>query len=438
MSLRLARLSGSVGFLFGALLIGAAWSGGSAAADDKPQPAGPADLAARRAKQPPTKQVLQQYGAALSQGREADSKGQLAEARKHFEAAVALLPEGGAAQSELGWVAYRQKDLAAAERATLAAIACSNKPSLRAASLYNLGKILADQGKKAEAIKALREAWELGRNPASLSELKALDPGAAAAAWPGLQALDGPIQLKGTTPAELLLAACRAQVFAAVSSQDPAERMLTREEIYELDAEKLSCQEQSATAKGPGTAAAVRVMAVSSHVSLNHYGLSTIGVWVDSREGWLYKVIRTATEWKWQGETDALKSARTIGNYVEIRELVESRDESESAAYWKGGKEQGQPAPETVYTSDGYAYYLGIGASGRPGLTSPIHFLTARKVIHNHDSERSAEKSYPLTVSAGGELQIGAPSLTRKKMSEKEFTGREIQTPSGSFPLKFQ
>ncbi len=43
---------------------------------------------------------------ALSQGREADKNGQLDQARKQFESAVALLPEGGAAQSELDWVAY--------------------------------------------------------------------------------------------------------------------------------------------------------------------------------------------------------------------------------------------------------------------------------------------------------------------------------------------
>jgi hypothetical protein len=42
-----------------------------------------------------------------------------------------------------------------------------------------------------------------------------------------------------------------------------------------------------------------------------------------------------------------------------------------------------------------------------------------------------------VTLLPSGELQIGAPVTKRKKMSEKEFSGSELQTPAGTFQLKF-
>lgn len=427
---KIARVSGSA-----ALLLGAVFGIVPAAADDKPQVPAPATTAARPAKAPLDREVLKRYRSELAQGRQADEKGQLAEARKHFEAAVALVPEGGAAQSELGWAAYRQKDLAVAERATLAAIGSSNQPNLRAASLYNLGKILSAQGKKAEAAKALRQSWELSQNPVTLAELKALDPAAAAMAWPSFQALEGPVQIAGKTPAALLLAACRDQINAVVSTEDPESRVVSSEELRTFDAEKLDCKEQSAEI--PGAGASIRVMAVSTHLQLNHYQLTTVAVWAKLREGWFRKVISAATEWKWEGESTSLRSALKVGNYVEIRTLLETRNETQSAVYFKGGSERGAPPPETIYGNERMAYYVGIGASGRPSVSSPISFFSSRKVEEHSGAERMAQKTYSLSLQADGTLKIGVPEIVRKRMSEKEFSGREILTPSGSFPLQF-
>ncbi len=377
---------------------------------------------------------MQRYLQSLGQGRAADGKGQLAEARKAFEEAVRLLPEGAAAQSELGWLAYRQKDLPVAERATRAAIAASSKPSLRAASLYNLGKILADQGKKPEATKAFLESWEIGQNPAVLTELRTLDPAAAQTAWPRIAPLDGPIKLPDSGGNSLMIAACRAQLFAAVSAQDPAERMMTRAEIDELPVDSLHCKQHPADKPG---GAGPAVMVLSAMFSLNHYELDTIAVWVKTTEGWLYRVIDASVDMKWSGNTSRVEKVSKIGSVFEIRKQVTGRDEGESASYYKGGWRQGQASPTSVYETDGTAYYLGFGPSGKPGLTSGIRFATSLSLAAVRGDGRSAEKVYPIQLSQGGELQIGAPQISRKQLSEKEFSGRDLQTPVGTFPLKF-
>lgn len=429
------RFLASNGMLFVALVnIGIA---DTAVANTKPDAlatAAPSTGKDTKAKAPPSKEVLQQYMKALSQGREADKKGLLDQARKQFESAVALLPEGGAAQSELGWVAYRQKDLPTAERATRAAIACSSQSSLRSASLYNLGQILTAQGKKPEAVRALQQAWELGHNAAALSALRALDPAVAAAAGPTIHPLDSsPIQ--GNTPEALRLAACRVQLWSVVSKQDPSEQMMTREEIDDWDAQKLHCEEKSSAF--PSDGGQQKAMVVSTAVSLNHYGLSTIGVWVKTTQGWFYRVLHSATDWKWNGATASLKEVRVVGKFLEIRTGIAIRDETQTAHYSKHGFQTGASPPEEVGETNQFAHFAGMGASGRPSVTSPIEFGLSRVITSHNAAERSAEKTYPIQLGADGTLLVGTPAIKRKQMSERDFSGSELMTPSGSFPLKF-
>lgn len=396
----------------------------------------PAAGGGKAVKAPPSKEVLQQYVAALKAGRQADGKGQLAEARLQFAAAVALLPEGGAAQSELGWVAYRLKDLAAAEQATRAAVRHSERPSLRAASLYNLGRILTDQGKKAEAGQAYKEAWELGRSPVTLAAWKALDPVAAGAAWPSVQALTGPVALAGTTPEALKQAACRALLTEVVKKQTDADRPLTLERLSGKDDGNggLSCELEEVALPSP--AALQRVLVVSAGFADNHYGLSTVGLWARARDGWFFTLVDQAENWKWQGSSVAKQSVRAVGGLVEVRVVSTSRDEGAVASYYKGG--QTDEPPTLSSQRDASMFVLGVGASGRPSLTSPIYYSTTRQVTSEEDVVlREASKACAVTLLPSGELQIGAPVTKRKKLSEKEFSGSELQTPAGTFQLKF-
>lgn len=417
------------------LAIGAVTAAAPARAQTQPPTAAAAGPAAAKvAKAPPSKEVLQKYLQALKQGRAADEKGQLPEARKAFEEAVRLLPEGAAAQSELGWLAYRQNDLELAERATRTAIAASSKPSLRAASLYNLGKILGAKNRKPEAIKAFSDAWEIGQSPAALTELRALDPKAAQTAWPKITPLEGPVKLAETGANGLQVAACRAQLAAAMRAQDPYDQRATPAEIEEKSVESLQCQEHWLEKSG---GALPNVMVLTSRFALNHYELNTIAVWVKTAQGWLYRVVDASVDNKWQGDTCSLEKLSRVGSVLEIRKKVMRRDETAMAAYYKGGWEHGQGTPATVIESDGVAYYLGFGPSGKPALTSGIQYSTSLSLEPNARAVRTAEKTYPVALRPTGELQVGAPQITRKQLSEKEFTGRDLQTPVGSFPLKF-
>lgn len=443
---RRMRLRDWAGLLGGVLLgvsgeaAGAATSAGPAVvpavAPAAAKGVAPAAGGGKAVKAPPSKEVLQQYVAALKAGRQADGKGQLAEARLQFAAAVALLPEGGAAQSELGWVAYRLKDLAAAEQATRAAVRHSERPSLRAASLYNLGRILTDQGKKTEAGQAYKEAWELGRSPVTLAAWKALDPVAAGAAWPSVQALTGPVALAGTTPEALKQAACRALLTEVVKKQTDADRPLTLERLSGKDDGNggLSCELEEVALPSP--AALQRVLVVSAGFADNHYGLSTVGLWARARDGWFFTLVDQAENWKWQGSSVAKQSVRAVGGLVEVRVVSTSRDEGAVASYYKGG--QTDEPPTLSSQRDASMFVLGVGASGRPSLTSPIYYSTTRQVTSEEDVVlREASKACAVTLLPSGELQIGAPVTKRKKLSEKEFSGSELQTPAGTFQLKF-
>ena len=418
------------------VMIAGALGTATAAAPTSPEAKPPATVApavTKPAKPAPSKEVMQKYLQALTQGRAADGKGQLQEARRAFEEAVRLLPEGAAAQSELGWLAYRQQDLELAERATRTAISASSKPSLRAASLYNLGKILVARGKKPDAIAAFLASWDIGQSPAALTELRALDPQAAQTAWPRVTPFDGPLKLAEGGDQGPMIAACREQLFLAVSAQDPMEQMTNRAGIDALSVERLHCQKH---ASDPSGGAFPDVMVLSARFEENHYELNTIAVWVKTAEGWQYSVLDASENRKWKGDTSTVEKVAKIGSVLEIRKSVSRRDEVEVAIYSKGGRQGGQESPTSIVETDRTLYYVGFGPSRKPSLTAGIRASTSLS-LERSGSVRSAEKSYPITLSPTGILQVGEPRITRNKLSENDFTGRELQVPVGSFPLKF-
>ncbi len=103
-------------------------------------------------------------------------------------AASAARPKSNAAKlSEQGWAAYKAKDLAKAEQITRAAIGEAKDYSaqrIKAASLYNLGRILEDKSDKPGAITAYVESLKLRPNRTVREQLAKLDAQAAADADP--------------------------------------------------------------------------------------------------------------------------------------------------------------------------------------------------------------------------------------------------------------
>lgn len=101
--------------------------------------------------------------------------------------AVSLLVAGPALAddprklAEDGWKAYQKHDLDKAETLTRQAIAATNETDIKAAALYNLGRVLEDRKDKAGAIAAYRQSLDVRHNGVVRDRLGTLDAAAAAA-----------------------------------------------------------------------------------------------------------------------------------------------------------------------------------------------------------------------------------------------------------------
>lgn len=104
------------------------------------------------------------YSKALHRGRSLGDKGDYAGAMAAFREALEELPGEARALSELGWVAFKYGDLEAAEVASTASIAAADptrQPMVRAASLYNRGRINEERGDTTGALEDYRESLAL-------------------------------------------------------------------------------------------------------------------------------------------------------------------------------------------------------------------------------------------------------------------------------------
>lgn len=344
-----------------------------------------------------TKERQQQYQAALQAGRLAAGQGQLEVARQQLRQAVKLDPESRTASAELGWVMYQLKDLDAAERALRWAVHFDERPRVQAGRLYQLGQVLAAQGKQAEAVQRYQEAWQLGHDPVTLAALKALDRSVAVTSWPSLQ----PLQ-------EASPQAMQAAMQAAVD-----------QDIFG------DCTQTEVKLASGG--ALKRAFLVRT----KDYGLdSNVKLWVQTHLGWFSTLVGKAETRREEGSTINVLSAKAVGNLVELRIQFVKIDWVEQAS--------GMPKRLYVRDSDNYLYVLGVGKSGRPSLSSGIYFASFRSAEQEHAGiEYSGSKTCTVGVLPSGKLHIGAPVIKTKKMSAKEFTGRELQMPLGTFQLKF-
>jgi tetratricopeptide (TPR) repeat protein len=113
-----------------------------------------------------------------------------------FEKALVAIPDEPRTLSEIGWVAFQKKDLKRAEESTRASIVHATSPQVKAASLYNLGRIHEEKGEKPVAIVAYVQSLKLRSNRIVRERLVKLDPGAAARTDPYKpQPVDGYVSL---------------------------------------------------------------------------------------------------------------------------------------------------------------------------------------------------------------------------------------------------
>jgi tetratricopeptide (TPR) repeat protein len=143
----------------------------AAAAPDAGAAAKPAEPAKTAA---PSKAQRKAYRQHLAKGRKLGNAGKWGEAVTEFEAALAALPNDGRALSELGWAAFNAGDYDKARKANAASVRSAIDPKVKAASLYNLGRVEEATGHKDEAAKLYQESLALRPNKAVAARLASL------------------------------------------------------------------------------------------------------------------------------------------------------------------------------------------------------------------------------------------------------------------------
>jgi hypothetical protein len=190
--------SGAVAFLV-LLALGACGSRKPAPGDAAASPLAGEDAAAPADAAPPraaaraiTADEKRRYRAALRRGRALAKQGDHAAAIAAFDEALAAVPDDARALSELGWAAFRAGELARAREATERSIGAAGDPSLRAASIYNLGRIHEAEGRAGQAIEEYRRSLALRPHAIVRDRLLSLDPAARPDELVAPAPLDGP------------------------------------------------------------------------------------------------------------------------------------------------------------------------------------------------------------------------------------------------------
>lgn len=114
------------------------------------------------------------YARALHRGRKLADAGDYDRAIAAFRQALAATPGDARALSELGWVAFKKGDLTLADDATEKSIAAATDARLRAASLYNRGRIAEARQDSKHAVAAYEASLELRPSTAVARRLAAL------------------------------------------------------------------------------------------------------------------------------------------------------------------------------------------------------------------------------------------------------------------------
>ena len=154
-----------------------------AEADPKPAATKPATKEAPKV----TPEQKKAYRTHLRAGRKAFEAKKYADAVAEFEKALEAIPMDGRALSELGWAAFQAGDHEKARKANTDAVRVTAHPKVKAASLYNLGRVAEATGDKEEAKRLYSESLLLRPHDVVRKRLEGLGatapaPGAVAGA----------------------------------------------------------------------------------------------------------------------------------------------------------------------------------------------------------------------------------------------------------------
>lgn len=104
------------------------------------------------------------YREHLAAGRQLARAGKWRDAAAEFAAALEAIPMDGRGLSELGWASFQAGDFDRARDANRKSVLASSDPSVKAASLYNLGRIAEATGAGADAAGHYRASLRLRDN----------------------------------------------------------------------------------------------------------------------------------------------------------------------------------------------------------------------------------------------------------------------------------
>jgi len=114
------------------------------------------------------------YKKYLRAGRKLAKSEKWSEASAEFERALKVIPEDGRALSELGWTAFKAGSFERALVANRLSVRRTRDPKLKAASLYNLGRVFEAKDNAQEAAQSYRESIALRPNKSVTSRLETL------------------------------------------------------------------------------------------------------------------------------------------------------------------------------------------------------------------------------------------------------------------------
>lgn len=124
------------------------------------------------------------YGSALKRGRMLLNKDRAPQAASAFEAALRARPGDPMALSELSWARFRAGHMKRARKAANESIDnAEGDPVIKAASLYNLGRVQESEGQKQEAVRSYQRSYELRQHPVVAKRLKALGATVPVSVW---------------------------------------------------------------------------------------------------------------------------------------------------------------------------------------------------------------------------------------------------------------
>jgi len=142
-----------------------------------------ADAGATGASAQPSAKQTARFNAEFTRGRKLSAQKRWVDAIRAFEAALQLVPMSQQALTDLGWAAFNAGDRSKARKATRDALRAATFPDVRAAVLYNLGRISEADGDKAAAGTYYEQSLALRPNATVEERLKALRGGVPPTAW---------------------------------------------------------------------------------------------------------------------------------------------------------------------------------------------------------------------------------------------------------------